>query len=86
MRFEKLTIKAQEALQAAQRRAESLDSAQLEPEHLLDALLTQEDGLVAPLLKKLGVSNGAMLADLDKHLSSQPKVHGAQISLSPGLD
>ena len=86
MRFEKFTIKAQEALQAAQRRAESLDSAQLEPEHLLDALLTQEDGLVAPLLKKLGVSNGAMLSDLDQHLSSQPKVHGAQTSLSPRLD
>jgi ATP-dependent Clp protease ATP-binding subunit ClpB len=86
MRLEKFTIKAQEALQAAQRRAESTGSAQFEPEHLLDALLTQEDGLVAPLLKKLGVSAESMRSELDRHISSQPKVHGAQLALSPGLD
>ena len=86
MRLEKFTIKAQEALQAAQRRAESLDNAQLEPEHLLDALLIQEDGLVAPLLKKLGASTEFMRAELDRHLSAQPKVQGAQLSLSNRLD
>ena len=86
MRLEKFTIKAQEALQAAQRRAESLDCAQLEPEHLLDSLLTQEDGLVAPLLKKLGVSTESVRSELDRHLSAQPKVHGTQLSLSNKLD
>jgi ATP-dependent Clp protease ATP-binding subunit ClpB len=86
MRLEKFTIKAQEALQAAQRRAESLDGAQLEPEHLFDALLIQEDGLVAPLLRKLGVSVESMRSELDAHLSGQPKVHGAQLALSPRLD
>jgi len=86
MRLEKFTIKAQEALQAAQRRAESLESGLLEPEHLLYGLLTQEDGLVSPLLKKLGVSIDSIKTELDRHLSSQPKVHGAQISLSPKLD
>ena len=86
MRLEKFTIKAQEALQAAQRRAEGLDSAQLEPEHLLDSLLTQEDGLVAPLLKKLGVSTESMRSELDKYFSAQPKVHGTQLSLSNKLD
>jgi len=86
MRLEKFTIKAQEALQAAQRRAESLDCAQLEPEHLLDSLLTQEDGLVAPLLKKLGVSIESVRSELDRHLSAQPKVHGTQLSLSNKLD
>jgi len=86
MHLEKLTIKAQEALQAAQRRAEGMESAQLEPEHLLDALLAQEDGLVAPLLRKLGVSIESVRSELDKHISGQPKVHGAQLSLSPKLD
>jgi ATP-dependent Clp protease ATP-binding subunit ClpB len=86
MRLEKFTIKAQEALQAAQRRAESLDGAQLEPEHLLDALLIQEDGLVAPLLRKLGVPVESMRSELDEHLSGQPKVCGAQLALSPQLD
>ena len=56
MRLDKFTLKVQEALQVAQRRAETLKSAQLEPEHLLEALAWQEDGVVAPLLKKLGVS------------------------------
>jgi ATP-dependent Clp protease ATP-binding subunit ClpB len=86
MRFEKLTIKAQEALQAAQRKAETLSSAQLEPEHLLDALISQEDGLVAPLLKKLGVSTDSVRSELDRHFSSQPKVDGTQLALSSALD
>jgi len=86
MRLEKFTIKAQEAFQAAQRRAESVDSAQMEPEHLLDALLAQEDGLVAPLLKKLGIPVESLRSELDRHISGQPKVHGAQLALSNGLD
>jgi ATP-dependent Clp protease ATP-binding subunit ClpB len=86
MRLEKFTIKAQEALQAAQRQAEGLDAALLEPEHLLDALLVQEDGLAAALLRKLGVSVESVRSELDAHLSGQPKVHGAQLTLSPRLD
>jgi ATP-dependent Clp protease ATP-binding subunit ClpB len=86
MRLDKFTIKAQEAMQAANQRAESLSSALLEPEHLLDALVVQDDGLVAPLLKKLGVSTESIRSELDRHLSSQPKVDGAHLSLSPRLD
>jgi len=86
MRFDKLTLKAQEALQAAQRKAESLNASQLEPEHLLDALLAQEDGIVVPLLKKLGASPQSLQAELERHFSSQPKVQGTQLSLSAGLD
>jgi ATP-dependent Clp protease ATP-binding subunit ClpB len=86
MRLDKLTIKGQEALQAAQSRAEALGSAQLEPEHLLDALVMQEDGLVTPLLKKLGVSTEGLRSELEKHFSSQPNVQGAHLSLSPKLD
>jgi len=86
MRLDKFTIKVQEALQVAQRRAETLKSPQLEPEHLLEALLWQEEGIVAPLLKKLGVSIDTVRSELDRHFGSQPKVEGAQVSLSPRLD
>jgi ATP-dependent Clp protease ATP-binding subunit ClpB len=86
MRLDKLTIKAQEALQSANQKAETLANAQLEPEHVLDALIAQEDGLAAPLLKKLGVSIESIRSELDRHFSSQPKVSGAQVSLSPRLD
>ncbi len=86
MRLEKFTIKGQEALQTAQSRAEALGSPQLDPEHLLDALILQEDGLVHPLLKKLGVSPEALRTELEKHFSSQPRVQGAQPALSPKLD
>lgn len=86
MHLDRFTIKAQEALQAAQRRAESAASAQLEPEHLLESLLLQEGGLVGPLLKKLGVSTEAILSELQSHFSAQPKVRGGQLALSNALD
>ena len=86
MRLDKFTLKVQEALQVAQRRAETLKSAQLEPEHLLEALVWQEDGVVAPLLKKLGVSIDSLRSELDRHFSSQPKVDGRKLALSPRLD
>jgi ATP-dependent Clp protease ATP-binding subunit ClpB len=86
MGLDKFTLKAQDALQAAQRRAENLNASQLEPEHLLDALLAQEDGIVVPLLKKLGVSPQSLRVELDHYFSSQPRVQGAQLSLSAGLD
>jgi ATP-dependent Clp protease ATP-binding subunit ClpB len=86
MRLDKFTIKAQEALLAAQKNAETKAGAEIEPEHLLDALVSQEDGLVNPLLKKLGVSGDSIRSELDRHLSAKPKVQGTQPSLSPRLD
>ncbi|HYK89605.1 MAG TPA: ATP-dependent chaperone ClpB [Acidobacteriota bacterium] len=86
MRLDKLTVKGQEALQAAQGLAETLENAQLEPEHLLDALLEQEEGIVTPILKKIGADTQAMRGELQKHLASQPKVQGGQLSVSPKLD
>jgi ATP-dependent Clp protease ATP-binding subunit ClpB len=86
MRLDKFTIKVQEALQVAQRRAEALKSSLLEPEHLLEALAWQEDGIAGPLLKKLGVSLDTLRSELDRHFAAQPKVEGAQVSLSPRLD
>src|SRR3981081_557503 len=56
MDMNKLTEKAQEAIAAAQRLAESRQHTQLEPEHLLAALVVQENGVVPALLEKLGVA------------------------------
>ena len=86
MRTDKFTIKAQEALQTAHGLADTLESAQLEPEHLLDALLAQEEGIVSPLLKKLGAPVEALRGELQQHLSSRPKVRGGQLSLSHAMD
>jgi ATP-dependent Clp protease ATP-binding subunit ClpB len=86
MRLEKFTIKGQEALQASQGRAEALGSPQLEPEHLLDALIEQKDGIVVPLLKKLGIAPEFLRKELEDHFSTQPKVSGTQLSLSNNLD
>ena len=86
MRLDKFTIKTQDAIRAAQERAESLETPLIEPEHLLGALLTQEDGVVSPLLRKLGTSPEPLLSGLQEHFASLPKVHGGQLSVSPRLD
>ena len=75
--FDKLTIKAQEALQSAQEIAQKLNHQEVECEHLLSALIQQPDGLVRPLLEKLGVNPDAELRKLDDGLNRHPQVHGA---------
>src|SRR5688572_12807769 len=86
MRFDKLTLKAHEALQASQGRAESLEHSQIEAEHVLESLIAQEEGVVSALLKKLGVAPEGFRMELEKHLKSLPKVHGAQLQMSSKLD
>jgi hypothetical protein len=86
MKLDKFTIKGQEALLAAQQQAETYEHPQLEPEHLLEALLSQKEGIVAPIMKKLGVAPETLLAELHKHFSLQPRVQGGQVAISPRLD
>src|SRR5712691_3025798 len=69
MDMNKLTEKAQEAIAAAQRLAESRQHTQLEPEHLLAALVVQENGVVPALLEKLGVSPREVSQRLDAALA-----------------
>ena len=61
IRSDKLTIKAQEALQSAQEMARKLNHQEVDCEHLLSALIEQPEGLVRPLLEKLGVNPDAEL-------------------------
>lgn len=77
MRLDKFTIKSQEALVEAQNIAQSHDHQQVEPEHLLLSLLQQSEGLVAPLLRKLGVEPGTLIIQLRDVLNKLPKVYGA---------
>ena len=55
MRPDKFTLKAQEALQEAQNIAEEYGNQEILPEHLLNSLLRQEDGIIRPILKKIGI-------------------------------
>jgi ATP-dependent Clp protease ATP-binding subunit ClpB len=74
-------------VQAAQEIAGKLHHQQIETEHLLAALLEQTDGVVLPLLKKLGVDPGRLKADLDGALERMPRIEGlVQTYLSPRLN
>ena len=84
LRMDKLTVKAQEALQSAQELAASAGQQQIEPVHLLAALLAQGDGVVTPLLAKLGAQPDALSAEVRREIDRLPKVSGAgQQYLSP---
>jgi ATP-dependent Clp protease ATP-binding subunit ClpB len=84
LRYDKLTVKAQEALQGAQEIAARSNQQQVEPVHLLAALLAQSDGLVAPLLAKVGVSPEKVGGEVRREIDRLPKVSGtAQQFLSP---
>jgi ATP-dependent Clp protease ATP-binding subunit ClpB len=77
VRFDKFTVKAQEALQAAQEMSSRSGQQQVEPAHLLWALVAQQDGVVPPLLEKLGVSPTTLAAGAEKLIERLPKVSGA---------
>jgi ATP-dependent Clp protease ATP-binding subunit ClpB len=83
MRFDQLTIKAQEAVQEAQRDARSRGNAELLPEHLLLALLQQADGVVVPVLQKLGAQPDVIRGQVEADLDQRPRVSGA--SAEPGV-
>ncbi len=76
MQPDRFTIKSQEALQAAQRLADERRNPQTMPEHLLAVLLEQEGGVVAPVLRKLGVDPAAVRQALSPRLQGLPKLTG----------
>jgi ATP-dependent Clp protease ATP-binding subunit ClpB len=80
MHPDRFTIKSQEALQAAQRLAEERRNPQTRPEHLLAVLLEQSDGLVVPVLRKLGVDPTVVRASLGSSLDALPRVPATSAS------
>ncbi len=89
MRLDRLTIKSQEALQEAQRIAEKRGNQQLDVEHMLYALLEDEEGIATQILKEIGVDMASVKKDMDKEIEKFPKVSGAsplgQIYIAPRL-
>jgi ATP-dependent Clp protease ATP-binding subunit ClpB len=86
MDINKYTEKAQEAIHAAQRLAEQMSHAQIEPEHVLTALVEQRDGIVPELLRKMGVDPAAVASGSRELLARIPQAYGgSQPGLSPRL-
>jgi len=76
LRFEKMTVKAQEAVQSAQEIAASHENQQIEPIHLLAALVAQDGGVVPPLVTKLGIRPEVLSQEIEREISRLPKVQG----------
>jgi len=78
MRFDKFTIRGQEAVQEAIGLAEKAQNQQVEPEHILAAMLDQKEGVVRPILGKIGANAAAILNELNAAIERFPKVSGGQ--------
>ncbi|PMP64407.1 MAG: ATP-dependent chaperone ClpB [Caldimicrobium thiodismutans] len=81
MKLEKFTFKAQEALQSAQKLAESYNHTELHPEHLLKALVDQEGGFIPVILDRLGVNSKIVSTELEEILERLPRVSGGTYQL-----
>ena len=84
-RFDKLTIKAQESVAAAQRMAEQNGNPEIDTLHLLSALLQEDEGIVRPVLDKIGVNHDQLTSTLQPELERLPKVSGGA-SAQPGQE
>jgi ATP-dependent Clp protease ATP-binding subunit ClpB len=80
MRFDKFTIKSQELIQNSQSLAQRYGNQQIEPEHLLAAMLQERDGIAVSILRKLGVSPAEINREIVNALEKLPKISGAGMS------
>ncbi|MHC4880313.1 MAG: ATP-dependent chaperone ClpB [Planctomycetota bacterium] len=87
-RFDKLTVKGQEAVQRAQQLAEDRGNSQLAAIHLLAALLDEQEGIIRPLVQKIGVNPQQLHAAAIGEIDRLPKVSGVggQLSLASDLN
>jgi ATP-dependent Clp protease ATP-binding subunit ClpB len=85
MRLDKFTLRAQEAIQSAVELAERSQNQQVEPEHLLAAMLEQPEGIVRPILGKLAINVQVVLNDVQAAIARFPRVEGGQLYVSPRL-
>ena len=85
IRWDKFTVKAQEAIQRANELASEHGNPELMPLHLLAALVEDREGIVAPVLEKIGIGPQAVLSDLYKEIEKLPKVSGSSGANQPGM-
>ena len=86
MRFDKFTIKSQELIQDAQALAAKHHNQQIEPEHLLSAMLSETNGIAGGMLRKLGASPGEIAREVNAALTRLPSVSGTgtgEVYISP---
>jgi ATP-dependent Clp protease ATP-binding subunit ClpB len=89
IRWDKFTVKAQEAVQRANELASEHGNPELAPAHLLAALVEDREGIVAPVLEKIGIGPQAVLSDLYQEIEKLPKVSGGgaqQPSMSASIN
>src|SRR6058998_882542 len=85
MRLDKFTLRGQEAIQAGIELAERKQNQQVEPEHILCAMLEQSEGIVRPLLGKLGANVQVVKSDCEAAIARFPRVEGGQQYFSSRL-
>src|SRR5512144_534114 len=85
MRADRLTVKAQEALQDAQTQARRRDHQAVDVEHLVLALLEQQEGIARPVLEKIGADPALVASRVEDELRGVPKVQGAEPYVSNRL-
>ncbi|HHP7233462.1 MAG TPA: ATP-dependent chaperone ClpB [Desulfobacterales bacterium] len=84
MRFDKFTIKSQELIQDAQAKASQHRNPQIEPEHLLAAMLNNTEGIATAIFRKLGVAVETLKQEVEQALERLPKVgQAAEPHISP---
>src|SRR5437879_5184200 len=89
IRWDKFTVKAQEAMQRANDLASAHGNPELLPLHLLAALIEDKEGIVLPVLEKLGVGPQTVLSEIYREIERLPKVSGegaSQATMSPALN
>ena len=83
MNYDKMTVKVQDALQSASALAQQKDHSEIGTEHVLYALLTQEGGIVAPIVERIGADPAQIVGQVQSLLDRYPVVHGnVQMGLS----
>lgn len=86
MNIDQFTLKAQDAIQQANSIAQQEDHSEIGTEHLLLALLEQEDGVIPPLVERIGLKVSSLIQQVEDLLATYPRITGnAQVSFSPEL-
>ena len=85
MRFDKFTVKAQEAVARAQELAQQRNHAEILPLHLLSSLLAEDEGVVHPLLQKLGANVAGIEQRVEAELDRLPSATGTQVGMNRAL-